>query len=52
MQAGFIIYTVKNWKQTTTKKQGLVENVDIVHPILSCIFSECQLWLLTNTTIQ
>ena len=34
MQAGFIKYTVKNWKQTTTKKQGLVENVDLVHPIL------------------
>ena len=34
MRAGFIKYTVKNWKQTTKKKQGLVENIDLVYPIL------------------
>ena len=34
MQAGFIKYTVKNCKQTTIKKQSLVENVDLVYPIL------------------
>ena len=34
MRAGFIKYTVKNWKQTTKKKQYLVENIYLVYPIL------------------